>query len=138
MSNSFYREIINEHNLRPIHKHILPRAGLSHRGINPSCGDDITLSIEVDDNGIITNAGFSGAGCAVSQASTDIMLDLVVGKSKEEAHQLIEMFMKMVHGELSEEEMDDLDEAVALKDIAHMPARAKCATLAWHTLDTML
>lgn len=135
---NIYREIVNEHNLHPEHKCEIDHATHTKQGVNPTCGDDITLSIEVDDNGIITNAGFSGAGCAVSQASTDIMLDLVVGKSKEEAHQLIEMFMKMVHGELSEEEMDDLDEAVALKDIAHMPARAKCATLAWHTLDTML
>ena len=53
MSNSFYREIINEHNLRPIHKHILPRAGLSHRGVNPSCGDDITLQLTIED-GVIT------------------------------------------------------------------------------------
>ena len=53
MSNSFYREIINEHNLRPLHKHILPRAGLSHRGVNPSCGDDITLQLTIQD-GVIS------------------------------------------------------------------------------------
>ena len=57
MSNSFYREIINEHNLRPIHKHILPRAGLSHRGINPSCGDDITLQLTIKD-GVIAEGAF--------------------------------------------------------------------------------
>ena len=69
MSNSFYREIINEHNLRPIHKHILPRAGLSHRGINPSCGDDITLQLTIKD-GVIAEGAYVGDGCAISQAQT--------------------------------------------------------------------
>ena len=63
MSNSFYREIINEHNLHPIHKRILPRAGLSRRGVNPSCGDDITLQLTIED-GVIKEGAYSGNGCA--------------------------------------------------------------------------
>ena len=112
MSNSFYREIINEHNLRPIHKHILPRAGLSHRGINPSCGDDITLQLTIKD-GVIAEGAYVGDGCAISQASADMMLDLIIGRTPEEALHL-------------------------LQDISHMPARVKCAVLAWHTLEKIL
>ena len=95
MSNSFYREIINEHNLRPVHKHILPRAGLSHRGVNPSCGDDITLQLTIQD-GVISEGAFSGNGCAISQASADMMLDLIIGRTPEEARHLTDLFLRMI------------------------------------------
>ena len=95
MQNSFYREIINDHNLRPAHKHELPDANLVLRGVNPSCGDDITLLLKVEDDKI-TDGAFTGEGCAISQASADIMLDLVIGKSKEEAIRLSDIFLRMI------------------------------------------
>ena len=104
MSNSFYREIINEHNLRPIHKHILPRAGLSHRGINPSCGDDITLQLTVED-GVITEGAYVGDGCAISQASADMMLDLIIGRTPEEALHLADIFLRMIKGKVTDAEL---------------------------------
>ena len=131
MSNSFYREIINEHNLRPIHKHILPRAGLSHRGINPSCGDDIT-------DGVIAEGAYVGDGCAISQASADMMLDLIIGRTPEEALHLADIFLRMIKGKVTDEELEELEEAGSLQDISHMPARVKCAVLAWHTLEKIL
>ena len=133
-----YREIVNEHNLHPGHKGDMDAPKMVRRGMNPTCGDDINLQLDMDENGIITGASFNGEGCAVSQASSDIMLDMIIGKSRKEALELIETFMEMVHGTATDEQMEELEEAAALRDVAHMPARVKCATLAWHTLEAML
>ena len=121
-SNTFYNEVLTDHNLHPGHKHDLPDANLVLEGVNPNCGDDIWLKLKVED-GTITDGAFVGDGCAVSQASADMMLDLIIGKSKEE---------------VSDEELDQLEEASILKDVAHMPARVKCAVLGWHTMEEML
>lgn len=137
MQNSFYREIVNDHNLRPAHKHELPDANMELRGVNPSCGDDITLYLYVED-GIIKDGAFTGDGCAISQASADMMLDLIIGKKKEEALHLSELFLRMIKGSVSESELDELEEAGALIDISHMPARVKCAVLGWHTMESLI
>lgn len=127
-SNTFYNEILTDHNLHPGHKHDLPDANLVLEGVNPSCGDDIWLKLKVED-GRITDGAFVGDGCAISQASADMMLDLIIGKSEEEAMKLAEIFLRMIKGEVTDEEMDQLEEASVLKDISHMPARVKCAVL---------
>ncbi|MBD9163500.1 MAG: SUF system NifU family Fe-S cluster assembly protein [Blautia wexlerae] len=136
-SNTFYNEILTDHNLHPGHKHDLPDANLVLEGVNPSCGDDIWLKLKVED-GRITDGAFVGDGCAISQASADMMLDLIIGKSEEEAMKLEEIFLRMIKGEVTDEEMDQLEEASVLKDISHMPARVKCAVLGWHTMEEML
>ncbi len=136
-SRSFYNEILTEHNIHPEFKHDLPDADLVLEGVNPNCGDDIFLKLKLDDDEIVDGA-FVGDGCAISQASADIMLGMIVGKKKEEALHLGELFLKMIKGEASDEEIDELEEASALKDISHMPARVKCAVLGWHTLEEML
>ena len=136
-SNTFYNEILTDHNLHPGHKHDLPDANLVLEGVNPSGGDDIWLKLKVED-GRITDGAFVGDGCAISQASADMMLDLIVGKSEEEAMKLAEIFLRMIKGEVTDEEMDQLEEASVLKDISHMPARVKCAVLGWHTMEEML
>ena len=135
---SFYNEILIEHNLHPYHKHELEDAHLEHEGINPSCGDDIVLQLKLDENGFILDGSFTGSGCAISQASADMMLDLIIGKSKAEALHLSSLFLKMIQGDVSDEEREELEEASALQDISHMPARVKCAVLGWHTLEEML
>ena len=137
MQNSFYREIINDHNLYPVHKHELEDADLELRGVNPSCGDDIMLKLKVE-NGVITDGAYTGDGCAISQASADMMLDLVIGKEEEEALRLAEIFIRMIKGEADEEEIGELEEAGSLIDVSHMPARVKCAVLSWHTLENMV
>ena len=134
---SFYNEILTEHNLRPEFKHDLPDANITMEGVNPSCGDHIWLKLKVKD-GVIEDGAFVGDGCAISQASADIMLGMVIGRKKEDALQLGRTFMKMIKGEASEEEIDSLEEASALRDIAHMPARVKCAVLGWRTLKEAL
>lgn len=130
---SLYREIVNEHNLHPGHKHDLQNATIVLNGVNPSCGDDINLQLLIKD-GVIEDASFNGSGCAVSQASADMMCDLVIGQTQEEALRLADIFMGMIKGTATQEEKEELDEAASLEDVAHMPARVKCATLGWRTM----
>ena len=136
--NTYYNEILTEHNLRPEHKHALPCATCALHGVNPSCGDNITLQLQIGDDGRIENGSFVGDGCAISQASADMMLDLVIGRTKEEAQRLSSLFMRMIKGEADEEEIEELEEASALRDVSHMPSRVKCAVLGWRTLDEAL
>ena len=132
-NRNFYNEILTEHNVHPEFKHDLPDADIVLEGVNPSCGDDIWLKLRTDGDTIVDGA-FIGDGCAISQASADIMLGMVIGRKKDEALQLGQTFMRMIQGEASEEEIERLEEASALRDIAHMPARVKCAVLGWRTL----
>ena len=100
--------------------------------------NQITLEIKMDGDKILDLA-FTGHGCAISQASTSIMIDVLKGKSKEEALKLIEIFFKMVKREnVSEEELDSIEDARALQNISNMPARVKCAELAWYTMEKLL
>ena len=138
MGNLYTSTTFMEHNSHPDYKYAMDAPTHEHEGINPSCGDELTLQLRVED-GVIEEASFTGHGCAISQASADIMADLITGEAVAEAKRLAGLFLAMVRGEqLSEEDMDDLDEAAQLKDISHMPARVKCAELAWRTLDGML
>ena len=134
--NTFYNEILTDHNLHPIHKEKLADANMILEGVNPSCGDDIVLELKVE-NGVIVDGAFEGDGCAVSQASADIMLDMIIGRTKEEALHLSGLFSKMIKGQCTEEEIEELEEAGALQDIAHMPARVKCAVLGGRTMGEL-
>lgn len=136
-NRSFYNEILIDHNMHPAHKHELPDADMEMRGYNPTCGDDITMKLKVE-NGIVIDGAFQGSGCAISQASADMMLDLVIGKPKEEALRLADIFLRMIQSNASEEEIEELEEAGVLQDVSHMPTRVKCAVLGWHTLEQML
>ena len=135
---NIYTAALMEHNAHPDYKYYLENATDEHEGVNPSCGDELTLQLRVE-NDVIEEASFTGHGCAISQASADIMADLITGETVEEARRLAGLFLAMIRGEeLSEEDLEDLDEAAQLQDISHMPARVKCAELAWRTLDGML
>ena len=138
MANIYSSTTFMEHNSHPDYKYEMDAPTHTHDGINPSCGDELTLQLRVED-GVIEEASFTGHGCAISQASADIMAELITGETIEEARRLSALFLKMIRGEeLTADEMDDLDEAGQLKDISHMPARVKCAELAWRTLDGIL
>ena len=107
-------------------------------GHNPNCGDEITLEIKLDGD-VIQDMAFSGHGCAISQASTSIMIDTLKGKTIKEAKEIIETFIKMIKREITDEsELEKLEDAIAFKNVANMPARVKCALLAWHTIEDML
>ena len=131
--NNFYNEILTEHNVRPEFKYDLECPTIQLEGVNPNCGDDIWLNLVMKD-GVIQDASFNGDGCAISQASADIMIGMIIGKKKAEALHLGELFFKMIRGEASDAEVEELEEASALQDISHMPARVKCAVLGWRTL----
>ena len=136
-NRSFYNEILTEHNMHPEFKHDIPDADIVLDGVNPSCGDEITLKLQVEGDTIVDGA-FVGDGCAISQASADIMLGMVRGCKKEDALKKSDIFMRMIRGEATEEEIESLEEASALRDISHMPARVKCAMLGWRTLSEAL
>ena len=133
-----YTEVIGEHSRSPENKGELAAATVRERGHNPSCGDEITLELLIEGD-IIKDAAFTGVGCAISQASTDIMIDLMRGKTVEEAQRLAQLFTSMIKREVTDDSaLEELDEAIALKNISNMPARVKCAVLAWHTLEDVL
>ena len=135
---SMYTDIIMEQSTATYNKHELDNKTDSEHGHNPSCGDDITLEIIMDGDKI-SDLAFTGHGCAISQASTSIMIDVLKGKNKEEALKLINVFLRMVkREEVSEEELDSIEDARALQNISNMPARVKCAELAWYTMEKLL
>lgn len=132
--STIYTQLIMEHNRSAHNRKQLEDPDLSERGHNPSCGDDITLDIKLED-GIIKDASFHGHGCAISQASTSIMIDLIKDKKVKDALNLVEIFIGMIKKEITDEkELEMLEDAVAFQNISNMPARVKCAVLAWHTL----
>ena len=143
MGNLYTSTTFMEHNSHPDYKYEMDAPTHEHDGINPSCGDELTLQLRVENN-VIEEASFTAKVQRlpiepISQASADIMADLITGETVEEARHLAELFLAMIRGEkLSEEDLEDLDEAAQLQDISHMPARVKCAELAWRTLDGML
>ena len=134
-----YTDLIAEHARSTENRRHLEHATIVERGHNPSCGDEITLELKIAD-GKIVDAAFNGAGCAISQASTDMMIELLNGREVEEAKRLAQLFIDMIKGKVTDEDLleSQLDEASTLKNISTMPARVKCATLAWHTLLTSI
>lgn len=135
---NIYTAALMQHNSHPDYKYEMEGCTCSHEGVNPSCGDELTLQLRIED-GVIEEASFVGSGCAVSQASADIMADLITGETVKEAKRLVGLFLGMIKGEaLSEEDKEDLDEAAELESISRMPARVKCAELAWRTLEKLL
>lgn len=135
---NIYTAALMQHNSHPDYKYEMEGCTCSHEGINPSCGDELTLQLRIEDD-VIEEASFIGSGCAVSQASADMMADLITGESVKEAKRLVGLFLGMIKGEtLTEEDKEDLDEAAELESISRMPARVKCAELAWRTLEKLL
>lgn len=133
--SEIYTELIMEHNRSKHNKGPLAEPHVSVRGHNPNCGDDLTVNLSVID-GIIEKVTYEGTGCAISEASASIMIDLLTGESALEGRRKIAAFLAMIKDELSEEEAEDLlEDAAILSNIRNMPARVKCAVLAWHALD---
>ena len=139
-NGNVYTAALMEHNAHPDFKYEMADFTHEHEGVNPSCGDELVLRLRLSaDGSTIEEAAFTGSGCAVSQASADIMAELITGESVSRARLLSELFIRMIQGdELDADEREDLDEAYELESISRMPARVKCAELAWRTLDRML
>ena len=133
-----YNDLIMEHSMNSYNKKKLEGADYSEIGHNPNCGDEITLELKLNGNKI-EDMAFTGHGCAISQASTSIMIDTLRGKTIEEAKEIIKIFIEMIKRETTDEEqLKKLEDAIAFKNVSNMPARVKCALLAWHTIEDML
>ena len=133
-----YNDLIMEHSMNSYNKKKLEGADYSEIGHNPNCGDEITLELKLNGNKI-EDMAFTGHGCAISQASTSIMIDTLRGKTIEEAKEIIKTFIEMIKRETTDEEqLKKLEDAIAFKNVSNMPARVKCALLAWHTIEDML
>ena len=133
-----YNDLIMEHSMNSYNKKELKDETCSEVGHNPNCGDEITLEVKLK-NDVIEDMAFQGHGCAISQASTSIMIDTLKGKTIKEAKEIIETFIEMIKREIKDEnELKKLEDAIAFKNVANMPARVKCALLAWHTMEDIL
>ncbi|HAZ7574339.1 SUF system NifU family Fe-S cluster assembly protein [Legionella sp. PATHC032] len=131
-----YQEIIIDHNRNPRNHHAMEDATTEAKGFNPLCGDKLTVYLKLEDD-LIRDVSFVGCGCAISQASASLMTDALKGKSIKEAHELFHR----VHRMLTQEEEDyliSMDKLTVLAGVKAFPARVKCATLAWHTLEAAL
>lgn len=136
--NDVYNDLIMEHSMNSYNKKQLENPDYEEKGHNPNCGDEITLELKLDGNKI-KDLAFLGHGCAISQSSTSIMIDTLKGKTIDEAKEIIKTFIEMIKRETTDEkELEKLEDAIAFKNIANMPARVKCALLAWHTMEDML
>ena len=134
--DDLYRDIILDHYRSPRHRGSLASPTASHEGLNPLCGDEVTVDIAVKD-GRIAGVAYRGSGCSISQSAASMMTEAVLGKSLDEVKQLIEGFTAMMRGsdDIDPESLGDLE---ALSGVRKFPVRVKCATLAWHTLDEAL
>ena len=133
-----YNDIIMEHSMNSYNKKELEGATCCKMGHNPNCGDEIKLEVKINGD-IIEDLAFTGHGCAISQASTSIMIDTLRGKKIEEAKEIVKTFIEMIKRETKDEnELKKLEDAIAFKNISNMPARVKCALLAWHTIEKCL
>ncbi|MCF8020169.1 MAG: SUF system NifU family Fe-S cluster assembly protein [Vallitaleaceae bacterium] len=133
--SDIYTELIMEHNQSKHNKGKLEDADQSARGHNPNCGDDLTVHIKVEEDRLI-DIRYEGFGCAISEASASIMIDLIKGLTLDAARRKILTFMGMIKDEVDETEaLEVLEDASILANIKNMPARVKCAVLAWHALE---
>lgn len=136
--DSLYQKTILEYAAMKENNGELEDATHVERGHNPSCGDDLTLVLKIKDD-VVKDLSYLGKGCAISTASTNMMINAVKGKSVEDAKKAVEIFFKMMDGkELTEDEIDIIGDAEILEFTANMPARIKCATLSWHSLDVII
>ena len=136
--NDVYNDLIMEHSMNSYNKKQLENPDYEEKGHNPNCGDEITLELKLDGNKI-KDLAFLGHGCAISQSSTSIIIDTLKGKTIDEAKEIIKTFIEMIKRETTDEkELEKLEDAIAFRNIANMPARVKCALLAWHTMEDML
>ncbi|MCI0667636.1 MAG: SUF system NifU family Fe-S cluster assembly protein [Methylococcaceae bacterium] len=132
-----YQEVIFDHNRNPRNFHVMENANRTVEGFNPLCGDRLTLYLNIQD-GIIRDASFQGSGCAISTASVSLMTEMVKGKSEADARRMFDIFHKITTGKDDNVKLEELGKLQVLAGVREYPARVKCATLAWHTLDAAI
>lgn len=136
--NELYREVILDHNRRPRNFGELEGADRVIEGVNPLCGDRMTLYVKLDD-GRIEDVSFKGTGCAISVASSSLMTERVKGATIDESLTLFDRVHRMLTEDATEEiELEELGKLAALSGVREYPSRVKCASLGWHALKTAL
>ena len=131
MSESMYQEIILDHYRNPHHKGLREPFDAEVHHVNPTCGDEVTVRVKVAD-GVVQDVSYDGVGCSISQASTSVMTDLVIGRPIEEALEKHEAFLTLMQSKgTMEPDEDVLEDGIAFAGVSRYPARVKCALLGW-------
>jgi nitrogen fixation NifU-like protein len=137
--DSMYQQIILDHYKHPTHRGEIEGFDAEVHHVNPTCGDEITLRVKLAD-GAIADLGWVGEGCSISQASTSVMSELVVGHRVDDALELQQTFLDLMqsqgHHSLSEDEIESLEDAIAFEGVSKYPARVKCALLGWMAMKS--
>lgn len=133
-----YQEVIAEHNKNPRNFRWMKDANRMAVGVNPLCGDKLTVYMKVDDNDLVTDVSFEGSGCAISVSSASIMTQMLKGKKIEEAERLFNNFHEAVTKEDQQPDLEALGKIAVLAGVKAYPSRVKCATLSWHTMHAAL
>ena len=132
--DSMYQQIILDHYKHPQHHGEIDPYDAEVHHVNPTCGDEVTLRVHLAD-GVVSNLGWTGEGCSISQASTSVMSELVVGKPISQALALSDTFLALMQSRgvsvLDDDALNQLDDAVAFEGVSKYPARVKCALLGW-------
>jgi len=135
--NDLYRDVIVDHNRKPRNFRPMPDADRQAEGFNPLCGDRLTIYVKLKD-GVISDVSFQGSGCAISVASASLLTESVKGRSVGDAEQLFGTMHAMLTRDDSDVDIAGLGKLGALSGVRAFPARVKCASLCWHTLDAAL
>jgi nitrogen fixation NifU-like protein len=136
--SDLYQEVILEHNKNPRNFREIPDADQYADGKNPLCGDALRVYVTLDGD-TVKDVAFKGSGCAISKASASMMTQAVKGKTKHEAETIFGEFHRMVTGDLDiETDENDLGKLKIFAGVLEFPARVKCASLSWHTLNAAL
>ncbi|HIA04366.1 MAG TPA: SUF system NifU family Fe-S cluster assembly protein [Myxococcales bacterium] len=133
-----YQELILDHSKHPRNKGEIEHANHSAEGYNPLCGDQVTVQLAVNDDNIVTDAAFDGAGCAISTASASLMTEAIKGMSVEKATLLFNAFHSLVTGKEVPPDSPDLDKLEVFAGVVEFPMRVKCASLSWHTFQAAI
>jgi nitrogen fixation NifU-like protein len=129
--DALYQEIILDHYKHPHHKGLRDPFEAEVHHVNPSCGDEVTLRVHLDD-GVVSDVSYDSVGCSISQASASVLTDLVIGKSVDEAMSIHATFQELMQGRGSVEPDEEvLEDGIAFAGVAKFPARVKCALLSW-------
>lgn len=132
-----YQEVVFDHNRNPRNFRPMEDATRKIEGFNPLCGDRITLYVKLNGD-VIEDVSFQGSGCAISTASASLMTEIVPGHTQAEAHELFELFHRITTGQDQRTDFEELGKLAVLAGVRAYPARVKCATLAWHSLEAAL
>jgi nitrogen fixation NifU-like protein len=135
--DDLYQEVILDHNKSPRNFRLMADANRKAEGYNPLCGDHVTVFLRLQD-GVIQDISFQGSGCAISKASASMMTAELKGKSEAAAHALFDKVHQMLTSETNGAASEKVGKLAILSGVCKFPARVKCASLAWHTVNAAL